>query len=442
MKRKKRKMKTPSSKRIPKKRVFILGAGMSNECGAPTLSQFLDPEFTKLAHKRDVKIVKDFTSNAYPRNARPNIEEILSLIDHSLSRKEPLMQYDLNDLRHIRSSAVNIITEILTVTQEQLQHDLGLGKKDNPYAALNVKSPEEGRRIFEKQLLAGLTRELNFYCEGELPEACNKLSKSAQGWSDSYQRLASIVRPDDAIITTNYDLFFDFAIDSLWMKFGGLDDGSFLEIDYGVNYQNLSSGYNCNCNGPLDYRETGKISWRNPSIPLIKLHGSFNWAFCNSCKSLIMTDSTPISRIQRYISHLQSMPEEFKRGYLCCSRFSLEPLIVPPSWMKDYDNPILGALWMEAMRRISLADEIYFLGYSFSEADFQIRYLFTRALHLRSGKPWRRIIVVDTQKSTFKRHERFFGLIEKKEMKVSSFLKRMKIFVPKKRKIHTVTEKI
>jgi hypothetical protein len=439
MKKKKRKLKTTSSKRIPKRRVFILGAGMSNECGAPTLSQFLDPNFTVLAHKKDVKIVNDFIFNAYPRNARPNIEEILSLIDHSLSRKEPLMQYNLNDLRKIRSSTVNVITEILTETQEQLQHDLGLGRQDNPYGALNAKSPKEGRRIYENKQLAGLTREMNFYCEGKLPEECDKLSKSAQGWSDSYQRLASIVGPNDAIITTNYDLFFDFAIDSLWMKFGGLDDGSSIEIDYGVDYQNLSNDYNYNCNGPLDYRETGKISFENTSIPLIKLHGSFNWAFCNSCKTLIMTDSTPISRIQRYISSLQSMPEKLKRGYLCCPRFSLEPLIVPPSWMKDYDNPILGALWMEAMKRISFADELYFLGYSFSEADFQIRYLFTRALHLRSGKPWQRIIVVDTQKSTFERYERFFGSIENKEMKVSSFLKRMKIFVPKKRKIHTVT---
>ncbi len=108
----------------PARRVYIIGAGMSKECGAPTLREFLSPRYLKLARKADVELAKKFIQRAYPEGAKPNIEDVLSFVDHAIAQREPVMDFGTDDLREVRAAVVNIIAEILMRKQENLDDSL------------------------------------------------------------------------------------------------------------------------------------------------------------------------------------------------------------------------------------------------------------------------------------------------------------------------------
>ena len=87
-----------------RKWVFVIGAGMSAECGAPVISQFLQPHFTDLVKGKKLNLLLKFISSAYPKGATPNIEEVLSLVDHAIAKREPLAGYDFHKLQKVREA--------------------------------------------------------------------------------------------------------------------------------------------------------------------------------------------------------------------------------------------------------------------------------------------------------------------------------------------------
>jgi hypothetical protein len=416
------------NRRVPDRprRVFILGAGFSAECGAPVLTQFLRPEFLKLANQKDVAKVGEFIRVSFPKGASPNIEEVLSYIDHAIARKESFENFDLKALQEVRDATVNVIVEVLTGIQDRLDEDFGVEETDKPYRAM-MAGPKRGRRIYETQIIGGLVAEMEKF--GMIPsDPRPPPTARTQGWGETYEHLVRILRNEDTVITLNYDLFLDMAIASS-DKFIGVGS-EILHIDYGTDFHRISSEADIACDGPCTYVQRPEWHIGAPKVTLLKLHGSLNWAVCTSCKSLLMTDHTPLPRIGKYIKLLQSEPERV-RYRLCCPRFTLETLIVPPTWTKDYDNINLSKIWLEAMNQLAVADEIIFLGYSFSESDIEMRYLFTRALRMRNGKPWKRVTVVNIGQSIeFERYERFFGTVRRVNKKASEFLRHMPLFTP------------
>lgn len=361
---------------------------------------------------------------AFPRGARPNIEEVLSFVDHAIAQREPVMDFKIENLREVRAAVVNVITEILMSVQERLNHVFGVEDIYNPYCALN--SPDRNREgTFKNKLVAEAVEEASRVMEIEVSAETKKAtsSKMAKGWGDTYIVLAGILNDGDTVITLNYDLFLDIAIAAMYSKYGRMDEGAPFRVTYGTDYLNISSDGDYYSKGPLHAPPNDEPPLKHPQATILKLHGSLNWAFCSSCKTLLMTEWTPISRISTHLNSLQSLDTDFKSKHLCCSHFTLESLIVPPTWMKDYDNPVLRTLWQKAVAQLQFADEIVFLGYSFSEVDFQFRYLFSRALHMRHGKPWRRITVVNSDESVFWKYRRFFGEVDCVEEKASEFLR-------------------
>ena len=243
----------------------------------------------------------------------------------------------------------------------------------------------------------------------------SKLSPEAKGWRDTYGLLACILHSGDTVITLNYDLFLDLALSMPKLEW---------DIDYGTEFLELVPDLDIMCEGvPLrySYRPTWGIARK--IITVLKLHGALNWAVCSSCKTMVATVLTPLSRINRYIRELQNEPLDLRKKYLCCPDFDLKPLIVPPTWMKEYNNRYLGDIWNVAIRKLADATIVLFLGYSFSESDYQIRYLFNRALHMRSGTPWDKVVVVNTNiDKVLPTYKRFFGKVEPFKGKVSEYL--------------------
>ena len=119
----------------------------------------------------------------------------------------------------------------------------------------------------------------------------------------------------------------------------------------------------------------------NYNIKIMKLHGSINWLYCSNCGRLYSDFSNNIS--------LQSINgnsvdcDKIKCRF--CSnnnkKFFLKPIIITPTFLKDFNNLHLKTIWHNAYLDLCEADEIIFIGYSFPDADFELRYILKRALN-------------------------------------------------------------
>jgi len=111
------------------------------------------------------------------------------------------------------------------------------------------------------------------------------------------------------------------------------------------------------------------------NIKILKMHGSLAWLECPKC-GRIFTD---------YESEIAF--EEFGGAECPCCKTSneieapeLRSLIITPTFMKSLDNLNVKNIWHNALIDISEADHICFIGYSFPDADFEMRCLLKKAV--------------------------------------------------------------
>ena len=107
------------------------------------------------------------------------------------------------------------------------------------------------------------------------------------------------------------------------------------------------------------------------NIKIAKIHGSVNWGFCSSCGRL-------------YVKYSGKSPPVFyeNRDAVCkeCTGTKLRRLIITPTFMKDLNNTHLRMIWHNALMDLQQAKRIVFVGYSFPLADFEFRYILTKAI--------------------------------------------------------------
>ena len=156
-----------------------------------------------------------------------------------------------------------------------------------------------------------------------------------------------LVRPDDSLITTNWDLLLDAARDA---RFGS---------------------------EPLDYGATGDVvleggaDHRSDERPkLLKLHGSLSWRYCQRCQRLVIDP----------LHHVAGERKE-RATCLCTCRFS--ELIVTPGFVREYRNVHLLTIWREALLTLARAAQWVFVGYSLPPDDVGIRALLLKARCVR-----------------------------------------------------------
>ena len=177
------------------------------------------------------------------------------------------------------------------------------------------------------------------------------------GPCEHHTRLVHSLHIDDAIITFNWDLLVDntIAVDH--------EDGP----DYGVNLLE-----------PINERALpiGNLGNRPR---LLKPHGSMNWMTCRTCRrsfAYILAGKTAA----RYHAG-DCVPCRY------CGR-PTEPLLIPPTLMKNYKHPVIKAVWDEAACVLRQATEIVIVGYSLPPTDFKAKWLFMETITL--PKNWTR----------------------------------------------------
>lgn len=127
----------------------------------------------------------------------------------------------------------------------------------------------------------------------------------------------------------------------------------------------------------------------NPdAIQLIKMHGSINWAYCDSCQKVREFD----------LLELKKTYENDKLSYpvmgICKNCGGLRrPLLVPPLSFKFLMFPNLIDIWNSASQSIEGAEYLIIIGYSFSEADTYITKIISRSMSMNKNQ---KMIIVNT----------------------------------------------
>lgn len=204
------------------------------------------------------------------------------------------------------------------------------------------------------------------------------------GRINPYVLLAALWKPTGTVISLNYDLFPEMALNMLHC---GL---LFPGIDYGI--RDLIALTPWGEHGQPFYPYDVLLGPK-PFL-LLKPHGSINWLQCASCRAMYCTFASPANTPAcRYI--LQDLNKFFWEQYQdhpCCHLFKLKRVgipIVPPVRQKNMElapGP-LTSVWREARKKIAIADEVVFVGYAFRPLDQDMRDLIASAIKYRgSGK--------------------------------------------------------
>lgn len=147
-----------------------------------------------------------------------------------------------------------------------------------------------------------------------------------------------------------------------------------VAIDYAFHRYNMLVNY-----GLKDAVEHPK------GVPLLKLHGSLNWAQCSECPAVLPVHVSKIrwdpliGRKQIFLS-FRPLFKSLDHAHPVDS----EPVIVPPTWNKSYYHEVLSPVWASAATELSEAEYIFVIGYSLPPSDLFFRYLYALGT---MGKP-------------------------------------------------------
>ncbi len=325
--------------------VFILGAGFSKDAGAPLIHDFLDrareffddpdSDLDPIEREQFDRVFKFKREVAKAREKfqidLDNIEQLFGLVEMS--------QRLGSEPSETRDATVYLIAKTL---------ELALRKRQRPEVRMSlVRGYAEHADSFTK------------YVEREDPSSedvfrtdiYTHFALVLSGKYDDPRRTAS---RSNTVITFNYDLLVDDALTRIGAKPGyELADATFDEPNQSKTI-----------------------------VPLLKLHGSTNWAICE-CNQIHVLGQKATGN-----------PAMF-RSMRCtkCQKAGLRLLLVPPSWDKSEYSKIMQPVWKQAVDALKTATRICVIGYSMPEADAFFKFLL--ALGLAENDRLYKLIVVD-----------------------------------------------
>lgn len=164
----------------------------------------------------------------------------------------------------------------------------------------------------------------------------------------AHQAIVEYVRgsPETPVVTTNYDCCIDRALEEKSISFSYL-------IEF-ANQEPSSSA---------------------ATVSVIKLHGSLNWFYCDTCQAVHLIDIE--KTVSDYLEDRASYPVI---GVCRNCGGQRRGLLVPPLAMKFDVAPPLNPLIDRADESFSKSDLIVVVGFSFADADLYISRMLSKAM--------------------------------------------------------------
>ncbi len=228
-------------------------------------------------------------------------------------------------------------------------------------------------------------------------------ARKARGeeWCDLEKYMKTIDVPSSAFICTNWDTVLEAALADLFK----LED-----FDYGCGAVKayFPSAYE------LGIREDSETF----GAPVIKIHGSTNWLYCDNCRRILWFSPTQSIGVAAQLLRksdwqiIDSEKEYTPIIHECprCSVDSLGTRLATFSYLKALDFPMFQKSWFSAEAILRDAKRWVFIGYSLPAADFEFKFLLKRVQ--RSRRYSVSFVVIsggDGADRAFWNYEKFFG---------------------------------
>lgn len=214
-------------------------------------------------------------------------------------------------------------------------------------------------------------------------------------------------------------------IDRFLAELGRSPGASLISTNWDVVVENhlVSAGI------PYTYCVPGWWDFESPppdAFPLIKLHGSANWHYCDWCRRVGFGTHGKTALISRTFLEARDfrvlgeddLIEDVERattgGRPCrppCHNPRMTARVATFSYSKAFDFFLFQAAWDAALTLLREASYWLFIGYSLPEADFAFKHLLktAEAASLGSGPKQMRAVSRDGTGLVRERYSRFFG---------------------------------
>jgi NAD-dependent SIR2 family protein deacetylase len=178
-----------------------------------------------------------------------------------------------------------------------------------------------------------------------------------------------------------------------------------FNYDYGLEYALHENEYKYDyCLGEMNDPST---------LPLLKLHGSLNWARCRKCGAIIPftikewkeSGMPPKIGVDKLVSMYLS--RNAIQAVHCNEPVFEDPFIIPPTWNKTQHYEYIQRIWARAAKELSDARMIVVIGYSIPPTDEFFKHLF--ALSIFGGPLIDCVAVVNRSSEAFSQLKKLAG---------------------------------
>src|SRR3989442_4543596 len=339
--------------------VFVVGAGFSHHAGLPLTSGFTEAilearQFSSGPSRVLVDFLSRFIHDAFDHSTKagaknwPDLEDIFTCVDLSANSGHHLgSTFAPADLRTARRAILSRIIQML----------------DQKYEAARKKKRSDWRKLDD--FFWDITgRSVGFI---------------SMNWDTVIERKLAL---------SGKDALLDYCCDALPAIIPELPDDAY---DFEAYAKALKRGLVIMIAPlPSDRRKVDR------STPIVKIHGSANWLYCDNCRRLFWFDpgespriadqlmrADDRSRIARFLSKkgqhvkktIASLSLRPQVKCLCSEEVALGTRIATFSYRKALDFPMFQKSWFAAEELLRAADKWVFIGYSLPAADYEFNSL-------------------------------------------------------------------
>lgn len=378
--------------------VFIVGAGFSSYAGLPLTSGFTEAilearRFDSGPSRMMVDFLTTFIRDAFDHSpaagARhwPDLEDIFTCIDLSANTGHHLGgTFAPSDLRTVRRALLARIIRML----------------DQKYKAARKKKDPNWRKLDE------------FFLRVESAH----VGFVSMNWDTVIERKL------DA--TQSGRFLPDYCCDALPAKVANTPDSEDFSSrrDY---LKALRKSYGISIEPPpVNQKNLDRV------IPIIKIHGSANWLYCDNCRALFyfspdkatriadqLLSEDDLARMRLFLQKKKNIeePPAYSSSQpplkcVCSTDVVLATRIATFSYRKALDFPMFQKSWFAAEDLLRFAKRWVFIGYSLPPADYEFKYLLKRIQLSRQSTPEFVVVTGGSQRDvsrTYDNYQKFFG---------------------------------
>lgn len=359
------------------RRIIFLGAGASVDAGYPLTARLLD-SLEEYCKNSPIQNLKDDWSKfeSFRSNATGELKAVLNSANPELVLTVPdLLEACLDQSDMARYS------EVVEAAKRGDQAKVDEVNKEWESPVRDKLTEGMHAKLAFQRIVANYFEQMHD----------NDQAAGAGAKRKYLHKLMGSLTKGDAVITTNWDTLCERVLlaQEKWSPVDG----------YGFKTKFLRV--------PRPRRKTGRQTvvktLPQATVPVLKLHGSVGWYRRRTDKKLYFDN--------RFLSSFGHAPFSEWWHEIAPppgSGPNTDPLMIAPSYLKVFDDPVLQKIWGRAAEALAKANEVIFIGYSLPSADSAVRTLLNP---LRSRIEARKVVVtiVTPGNETFKNWQTFLG---------------------------------